>query len=473
VAVQPSCPYDSAGRELSRHDTNQLVGGHAESELKDGPVTRVNTAHRKNERGITIVLVAFSLLALLGMAALAIDVSTLYVAHGEAQRAADAAALAGGRMFASSGYTTASTTLAAADICQTSATPGADAAANRQAEAVAAQNLVAGQPAAVQSVTCIVTAANPQIAVTVQRTALPTFFGRIWGGAANSVTATAVAEAYNPSGSTAPIQVQGVKPWLIPDCDPTNPPPGDCAAGGYFVSPIDGSIQNNGSFVGKTITLTDVGVGTPTVNTPPGTLNYYRATVPIRPPQPVCPSTSAVSCAQVGSDDYHDNIACSSTSQFSCGQTVGAGQAVFVAGGSPALTDQGTQCLIHASGQGIGLGQDVLTSAGGIAPPITIAGGDNNPNPALQGVTNISRSDSVVTVPIYHSLINVNLCPGGTCTGTGTIIGFLQLGITRNAAGGGAVEGVIMNVSGCNPGAGNPVVSGGGVSPIPVRLIHQ
>jgi Flp pilus assembly protein TadG len=198
-------------------------------------VTRVNTAHRKNERGITIVLVAFSLLALLGMAALAIDVSTLYVAHGEAQRAADAAALAGARMFAASGYTSVSTpapsTPAAADVCQTSATPGADAAANRQAEATAAQNLVAGQPAAVQSIVCNTTAANPQITVTVQRTALPTFFGRIWGGVANSVTASAIAEAYNPSGSTAPVQVQGVKPWLIPDCDPTNAPPGDCAAG--------------------------------------------------------------------------------------------------------------------------------------------------------------------------------------------------------------------------------------------------
>jgi hypothetical protein len=445
--------------------------------LKDGHVTRLSTAHRKNERGITIVLVAFSLLALLGMAALAIDVSTLYVAHGEAQRAADAAALAGARMFASSGYTSISTpaptTPVAADVCQTSATPGADAAANRQAEAVAAQNLVGGQSAAVQSIICNNTVANPQISVTIQRTGLPTFFGRIWGGVANSVSATAVAEAYNPSGSTAPIQVQGVKPWLIPDCDPTTVAPGDCAAGGYFVSPLDGSIQNNGSFVGKTITLSDVGIGTPNVNTPiPGALSYYRATIPIRPPEPVCPSTSAVSCAQVGSDDYHDNIACSSTSQFSCGQTVGAGQAVFVAGGSPVLTDQATQCLIHASGQGLGLGQDVLTPVG-VAPPVTIAGGDNNPNPALQGLTNISRSDSVVTVPIYHSVTNVNLCPGGACTGTGTIIGFLQLGIKQNAAGGGRVEAVIMNVSGCNPGAGGTPISGGGVSPIPVRLIHQ
>ena len=65
----------------------------------------VNRSGRKNERGVTIVLVAFSLLALLGMAALAIDIATLYVAHGEAQRAADAAALAGAKMFSTSGYT--------------------------------------------------------------------------------------------------------------------------------------------------------------------------------------------------------------------------------------------------------------------------------------------------------------------------------------------------------------------------------
>ena len=134
-------------------------------------MNRLNIAHRKNERGITIVLVAFSLLSLLGMAALAIDVSTLYVAHGEAQRAADAAALAGARMFASSGYTSASSVLAAGDICQTSASPGADAAANRQAEATAAQNLVAGQPAAVQSIVCNTTRSITSICVTIRCTA--------------------------------------------------------------------------------------------------------------------------------------------------------------------------------------------------------------------------------------------------------------------------------------------------------------
>ena len=233
-------------------------------------MNRANRAHRKNERGVTIVLVAISLVALLGLAALAIDIATLYVAHGEAQRAADAAALAGAKMFATSGYTSAPASLAAGDICQTGG-PGAPSAANRVAEAVAAQNLIAGQPAAVQNITCDTTPANPQIAVTIQRTGLPTFFGRIWRGAAtSSVSATAVAEAYNPSGSTAPIQVKSVKPWLIPNCDPTNRPARRTAAlrGGRFVDNTTGAIQNNGSFVGKEITLTHAASpGAPTTAT--------------------------------------------------------------------------------------------------------------------------------------------------------------------------------------------------------------
>src|SRR6266481_4882793 len=248
--------------------------------MKDALVIHANTAHRKNERGVTIVLVAFSLLALLGMAALAIDIATLYVAHGEAQRAADAAALAGAKMFATSGYTSAPTTFTATDICQ-SGGPGAAAAANRQAEAVAAQNQVAGQPAVVQNIACDTTPANPQIAVTVQRTALPSFFGRIWGTAASTVSATAVAEAYNPSGSSAPIhQLTGVKPWLIPNCDPdpANPGPSDCGAGsGLFVDPANGSVKNNGSFVGEKLTLTHVASpGVPTTASAPRRLDYYR-----------------------------------------------------------------------------------------------------------------------------------------------------------------------------------------------------
>jgi hypothetical protein len=162
---------------------------------------------------------------------------------------------------------------------------------------------------------------------------------------------------------------------------------------------------------------------------------------------------------------------------------VGAGQTVTVGGGSGLHTNEGTQCLIHAGSQGLTVGQDQLLPDGGSPSgnaPVTISGGNNNPNPSLQGVTSISRSDSIVTLPIYHQAAGPNLCPGG-CTGTGTIVGFLQLGVTQNVQNGaapapgtnGKIEGVIMNVAGCNTGAGGTPVSGGGVSPIPVRLIHQ
>jgi uncharacterized membrane protein len=61
---------------------------------------------RQRERGQTIILVAIGLVSLLAMAALAIDVVTLYAARSETQRAADAAALVAAKAIADSGFTT-------------------------------------------------------------------------------------------------------------------------------------------------------------------------------------------------------------------------------------------------------------------------------------------------------------------------------------------------------------------------------
>jgi hypothetical protein len=61
-------------------------------------VTYIRTGHTAglgNERGSTIVFVSLAMAALLSMVALAVDVGMLFTARGEAQRAADAAALAG------------------------------------------------------------------------------------------------------------------------------------------------------------------------------------------------------------------------------------------------------------------------------------------------------------------------------------------------------------------------------------------
>ena len=52
-----------------------------------------------------MVLVAVAMIAIIAMAALSIDVVTLYLAREEAQRAADAAALAAARVISMSGLT--------------------------------------------------------------------------------------------------------------------------------------------------------------------------------------------------------------------------------------------------------------------------------------------------------------------------------------------------------------------------------
>jgi hypothetical protein len=173
-----------------------------------------------------------------------------------------------------------------------------------------------------------------------------------------------------------------------------------------------------------------------------------------------------------------DNIACASQFQFTCGQTVGNSAVVDIDtnAGLNARTSDGTRCLIHARNNLGGQGQDSFSQPNPNSSPIVIDGGDNNPNPVLQGVTNISRSDSIVTVPVYdHSNAtpgSLILCPVGGC-GTTQIVGFLQLGIQQTDAGQGQFDAVIMNAVGCPPSPAGDPISGGGVSPVPVRLIGQ
>src|SRR5882672_4981649 len=128
------------------------------------------------ERGQTILLVAVSLVALLGMAALAIDVVTLYVAKSEAQRAADAAALTGAKAFVDSGVTTDPTNSSLQTLAQSMATA--------MINTMIGQNKVAGTAPQLASAPSFdfSQAGNPRITVTLQRTDLPIFFARIWGG---------------------------------------------------------------------------------------------------------------------------------------------------------------------------------------------------------------------------------------------------------------------------------------------------
>src|SRR6266567_9478227 len=96
---------------------------------------------RQKERGVTIVLVAVAMVAIIGMAALSIDVITLYLAKEEAQRSADAAALAAARVISMSGMTgdPNNTSSSWQAICNGSTSP-----ASQAANAVATQSSVGG-----------------------------------------------------------------------------------------------------------------------------------------------------------------------------------------------------------------------------------------------------------------------------------------------------------------------------------------
>src|SRR5438876_11219137 len=91
---------------------------------------------QSQERGQTIALVALTIVTLLAMAALAIDVVRLYVAKGEVQRAADAAALVAAKAFVDSGVTS--------DPANTSLQTLAENMANAGITAILPQNKVAG-----------------------------------------------------------------------------------------------------------------------------------------------------------------------------------------------------------------------------------------------------------------------------------------------------------------------------------------
>jgi len=445
-----------------------------------------NSPERRRERGVTILIVAIALIAILAMSALAIDIVALYVTEGDAQRAADAAALAGAKAFVSSGFTSGQLGDPLSGGSQSLVCNGSSGYADLQAQGIANLNPIGGVAPTTVTTSCTFPDGNPQITATVQRSGLPSFFARIWGGGSATVTRTAKAEAYNPSGQSVPIEVQSVKPWLIANCDPdtthTVPANPNCpvpaayifnpAANYAIANPINGSTPHQ---------FTPVNVPNP-----PNLLgNYYPINIPILPPVPSCPSTGAVSCGNLntggGHADYRRNIACSGTFVFNNGQQIGPGQTVTVDTNSAAVikntTIEGTECLIHADTTGLGVGEDTINPTL-VGARVTITGGYNNPNPALRTGSYISRSDSVVTIPVYELVgVGTNLCPTGVpCTGTGKVVGFLQLGI-QDVDVNGRIDAVILTAAGANPAntgtcSSGTAICGGRVSPIPVRLIQ-
>ncbi len=452
---------------------------------------------RSKERGVTIALVAVAMVGIIAMAALSIDVGTLYQAKAQAQRTADAAALTAARVISISGATGDPNTAATwQGICGT----GGTATLAATAVAQSSSNFIGGvQPSTVTvsygvgsaSTDCSTLvgtsfSVNPIVTVYVQQARLPTFFGRIFslipgGTSSNSgVSATATAEVYNPSGSgtlasgMVPVQPRCVKPWIVPNIDPG-------AAPNPFVN-TTGTIARTGispaGVIGENFNIiATCKQGMP--NCVPG--NTYddppisnSANLPPTFPTPnveyvpawVQNASSAVPACTAEANwtgsNYQQSIAgCDQTTVYACGTPLGSNVDLTENPVSPAAagdTATGAACLTNST-----VGPDTL--AGGIYP-FQITAGAGNPLFA-QGVTGlITTSNSIVTVPIYDSTSGAKLLPPQQAV---TILGFLQVFINSVDPATGNMNVTVMNVAGCSNAAGNPGVAGS--SPVPVRLI--
>jgi Flp pilus assembly protein TadG len=521
-----------------------------ENDMKSPVIARFRCARpsRRGERGITMVLVALAMVAIIAMAALSIDVITLYLAREEAQRSADVAALAAARVISISGITgTANPSTDTAywtQICG-----GSSSAATQAAQAAAGQNAVGNLAGGVtvtyssgssgsftSSTNCsglsAAFAVNPIVTVQVQRSALPTFFSRIWGNTGNTVSATAAAEAFNPSnsgtngnqtsGTIIPVQPRCVKPWIVPNRDPQNPPP--FTTGGFggsttycdqginpgacrtFVSTSDGSITNKGiSLNGGNPSTGTVGEqfwlapdcihtgGTCSTRALPAEGNYWnasRATWLELPPSlqylpgeaPVATPVALPSCASSGSPYEQAVAGCDQSTVYQCGvQSSSSSNPNLVnlsenPGAGTNDTLNGVQCLINQGNTGFGQpnGQDYLNSTGNqngapSAYPFQILSGSSNPI-GVANNTPITSSPSIVSLPIYDDSAGSINSSGTTKI---TIVGFLQVFINQVDQWGN-VNVTVLNVAGCSNGNGPDSVSSSpvfGTSPVPIRLI--
>lgn len=473
---------------------------------------------RRRERGVTLALVAVAIFSIVAMAGLSIDVGTLYQGSAEAQRAADAAALAAARTISISGITGTATpatdTPSWQQICG-----GASSVANETAVAVAQQNTIGGASNPTVTVTysflggspnsdcSTLTGAfgvNPIVTVVVQQTGLRTYFSRIWGRTGSSVSATASAEALNPSNSssyasntqTVSVQPRCVKPLMIPNIDPIHS--GNFCLNGQsgcttFIDPTSGSIQSPGivadgpGVIGETFwLLPDCVHNTATCNplrdpSPLANINPRRSQ--FYPPPPdleYLPGQASFSSAAIpsGSDacsdttgDYAQAIAgCDQSTQYQCGKLL---QNVVDRNENPALGDttNGAQCLIHQGNANndnlVALGQDVLQPpfpTTTLNYPFQIQAGTSNPLTAVQGSL-VTSSTSIVSLPIYDSSAVTTF---GNVTTNVTVIGFLQVFINY-VDDHGNLNVTVMNVAGCGDSASGTALTG--TSPVPVRLI--
>ena len=219
-----------------------------------------------NERGATIALVAVSLTALMGMGALAVDLSMLMKARGEAQRAADASALAGASAFLTQKPLDGVDSARVRAIRQV----GRNYVNGRMVDTMSQATSVTGTRSVttMNEAVVVVIPDSEKVRAIVRRTNIPTFFGRVLGFAGIPVSAKAAAVAANAGAGKC------IKPFAIPDwwADGDN----DVDMAGNRIEDLGNGQGKNGERWGWTDGVdTYVRYGSPT-GTPTGLGSSYR-----------------------------------------------------------------------------------------------------------------------------------------------------------------------------------------------------
>ncbi|HMD15985.1 MAG TPA: pilus assembly protein TadG-related protein [Terriglobales bacterium] len=428
-----------------------------------------------------ITLVAVVMLFVVGaMAALSIDVVTFYTARSEAQLAADGAALAAARVLANSGATSDPTGTLLASV-ETPTT----GIATTVAVQVAVQNQVGGTNVAASQVAVGFggTYTNPTVTIVVQVLNLPTFFARIWGTKSIAVSASATAEAYNPSGAyasptgtTIPVAPVCVKPWLLPNVSPNpgaaNPQIFDSASGAILDTNLLG--WETPAAPGNTHLKTRCSGGTkdclPASANTPAAWQYYPGTTDPATGSFPAPSAASVACTGcVGFNNYQLSIAGCVQTPISCYSSAPPAQIINIDTTSDANRDVETggavNGMTNASANGWADSVDTVAPS----PPFQFVAGLGNPIPGLAGNT-MMVSESLVTVPVIDAVPAT--WPPATYPQV-QIIGFVQLFLNPygDPSANGHIRTEVINLVGCGTGAAGQPILGNGASPVAVRLI--
>jgi hypothetical protein len=339
----------------------------------------------------------------LGMAALAIDLTALFVARNEAQRAADAAALAGARELGKWGGP-----LCNSGLLEPIPQAVARDLAKQAAAAIGNENLIGGRPASIAPSDVIIDfrigmlfgfaeKKNPTVRVVVRRTGTQadpmTFFARYWG-IWGAVSAEATAEVYaNPALVLPPLPSPArplvgticVKPWLLPDRG--------------FIHSSSGALRSNR--IGEPVSI------------------MPNASYPSAPPQGLLPFRVVALSGETSADAYRSAILGCHPKPLFCRQGVTLNNTVESDVGILAnFTEDTVNNLIQ--------GHDTLDTS---TLPFRVKEGGSGKF--------IGSSDSIVTLPLYDE--------GGAGF---TIVGFLQI-FVESVDNTGKISGRVLGATGC------------------------